>query len=447
MVSALLPVTGTGEKYKMNSSLTKSKKKRLNKAKRKVLKGSGDYEVSTMNMPVGIGRLDSKMDHLEKMLNKMNSKVSASRLGSDLGSLLPIPMGRELGGLAGSLMGKMFGKGDYEVKGNSLMKNLIANGSIVPKFSADGSRGIRLVERDFIGNITSSSVSGAFKNQSFAIDISNRTSFPFAGLVGYLFDEWEPHGIVYQFVSSSSEFNGASQALGSVIMSTDYNPSDPAYVSKQEMENADFACSTKPSQSLIHAVECDPNERLVKVFFTNDADVKLSTLGNFQIASVGVVGTNVLLGELWVTYDVTLYKKQLASPLDAAHFLTATGNAVNGQGMMSGVTLLSSGDGSIIISQTATTSILTLPIEAGATSKFFMVYFLTLLSAGDSLTMVGTNCTVTQRAAGGLAIAGMNEYIITVIAPGAFITTSTKAVAVSTWAMQITEVNGSFTIN
>lgn len=214
-------------------------------------------------------------------------------------------------------MAKLFGFGDYEVKHNSLINasnGLSGNEQVMVR---NVKNGIRIVEREFIGDIVSSGTIAAFKNDSFTLNPADSTTFPWLSQLAKLFDQWEPNGIVFEFISSSSEFNGNSQALGTVIMATEYDTEDPKYGTKQEMEASEHACSTKPSNNLVAGVECDPGQRPMKIMYINPVatDPRFSELGKFQIATTGISTPAAVLGELWISYDITFYKKQMLSNL------------------------------------------------------------------------------------------------------------------------------------
>jgi len=281
------------------------------------LRGKGDYSADIIGETDLAKRLEKKIDHLEKSLVHVTPSLSkgASLAGRALGSF--IGQG-DLGALAGEQLSKLLGYGDYRtsIRGNSLMGS--TSGTAVPKFQGDGKRGIRLTEREFIGNVLSGSLSSGssvFTNQSYKLIPTDSATFPWLSKIAGLFDQWEPHGIVFEFHTTSSTFNGTSQALGAVVMATDYDVNDPPYASKQIMENADYACSSVPSASLLHGVECDPKERPLDVMYTTPRvnQLNFSTLGNFQIATQGCSTAGTTLGELWVSYDITFYKKQLVS--------------------------------------------------------------------------------------------------------------------------------------
>jgi hypothetical protein len=292
------------------------------------LKGQGDYSEEILSIERPLQRLESKIDHLEKKLvgkGVSNANLAASTIGRTLGNF--VGQG-DLGAQAGSSLAKLFGHGDYNVKVNSLMDPNIPTGA---KFANAGRRGTRIIEREFVGNITAGALSGnasVFDYQSFMLNPTNANLFPWLSNIAILYDQWEPNGIVLEYISTSSEFNGASQALGAVIIATDYDPYDLPYSTKQEMENSDYACSTKPALDLIHGIECDKRERLTHMYYTstdNGAPATAYSLGTAYVATQGCSVANVNLGELWISYDITFYKKQLVDNSVISRTLSATG--------------------------------------------------------------------------------------------------------------------------
>lgn len=282
----------------------KTARKTAVKLSNRTLQGRGDYT-----------------DADRKLLQKIDGKIPEVNLGN-IGKTIGSKFG--LGGLGESVgkgLSSLFGMGDYTVKTNSLMQVPNASASSVPVFSKDGKRGIRVVEREYLGDISSGPTlalgTTVFANQTYRVNPNDPLTFPWLSRIASNFDQWEPNGIVFEFISTSSEFNGTSQALGTVILATEYDVSDPAYVNKIEMENSDYANSTKPSLTAMHGIECDPNERPIPVMYTGNppaGERKFYDLCNFQIATQGMSVANQNLGELWVSYDISFYKKQITAP-------------------------------------------------------------------------------------------------------------------------------------
>jgi hypothetical protein len=281
---------------------------------RRQMTGRGDYSQTD------VMDLQQEIDTLRKQVDRsLKFKRGLQDVGEAAGSMLPVPGGRAIGRYAGTKVAQLFGHGDYKLVGNSLMSGLTGNSNTVPVFSKNGRRGVRITEREYIGDVLANGTvvngSTTFNLNSFQINPSNAACFPWLSTLGPLFEQWEPHGVVFEFVSTSSEFNGANQALGTVITATEYNNLDSPYPNKQIMEESDYAKSCKSSENLEHGIECAASERLTKVFFTGPVEPgdnpNLYNLGVFQIATQGMSTMGVTVGELWVSYDFTMYKKQL----------------------------------------------------------------------------------------------------------------------------------------
>jgi len=389
-------------------------------------------------MPKVLPRIEAKIDHLEKSINKKPSIAgTASTVGRALGGL--VGQG-DLGSLAASQLAKMFGHGDYLVKTNSLMTSL--SGPSLPKFGSNGTRGTRIREREYLGDIFAGTlVSGAtaFSSSNYPINPTNPKTFPWLSNLADLFDQWEPHGIVFEFVTTSSEYNGSSQALGTVIMATDYDPYDPLYSSKIIMENADYASSTKPSCSLVHGVECDVRERPTPILYTVTTNPSLpltsSLLGNFQLATQGMSVTGVSLGELWISYDITFYKKQLnnliLNPL-LLPFYSVQLTSVPGTGQINGSALSGPTSYQITLSQTSVTSIVSLN-NSTFPQSFVGRWTEQSSNSADSLFSQWTffNCTVTNSQAIYPQTAGAYYqayiFLIATTGPNATITTGKQS--------------------
>jgi hypothetical protein len=180
------------------------------------------------------------------------------------------------------------------------------------------------VEREYLGDIHSGALVGGsseFNLASYSINPGLPGTFPWLSTIAQQFDQWQPNGIVFEFRSTSSDYNGTSQALGVVVLATDYDSMDNDYASKIEMENSDYAMSVKAADGAVHGVECDMTERPTRILYTRTTDIPANTdarmydLGKFQIATKGMSAADVNVGELWVSYDITFYKKQLAGAL------------------------------------------------------------------------------------------------------------------------------------
>lgn len=230
--------------------------------------------------------------------------------------------GGPLGALAGSkigsyahYIGKIFGSGDYVTSPNQVKHNVLVNESQIPQF-VSSKDAVRIRHREFLGDLVSSGTIGAFQIQQFPINPGRSDTFEWLSQVcGATFQQYRLNGCVFEFRSMSADaLNSTNTALGSVVMATDYDSADSAFTTKSQMENTEFGVSCKPSSCMIHAIECDAKQTSVSELYIransvpSGKDIRFYDLGQFYVATTGMQAASVNLGELWVSYDVTLFK-------------------------------------------------------------------------------------------------------------------------------------------
>lgn len=219
------------------------------------------------------------------------------------------------------------GRGDY---GGAAGGNQIMGGSvdtpITVNASDDLSGDIFLSHREFLGNVTTS---GTATNQSpftiteYPINVGLTTSFPWLSQIAQNFTMYDLIGCIYEFKPTSGELGATgSNALGKVVMATQYDPDAPAFTSTVQMENYDYSNACKPSECMIHGVETAPSQRATQMLYVRTGpsvkDKTFTDIGVFQIATEGLPLSNGItanIGELWVTYRVRLSRAQLHGSL------------------------------------------------------------------------------------------------------------------------------------
>lgn len=209
-----------------------------------------------------------------------------------------------------------FGSGDYTLKANSLVDG--GGSTNQAMVVASGGREVRIQFREYLGDVISAP-NGAFDIRAYSINPGLATSFPWLNAIANQFDQWQPHGIVYEFKSTSSEYV-SQQSLGSVIMATEYDVYDDPFTSKQGMLNSAYSSECKPSINMVHGIECAPRDTPNRIFYTrhiNDSnslnrDLTDCDIGTFYVATQGMAsGSPALnLGSLYVHYDITFRKEQ-----------------------------------------------------------------------------------------------------------------------------------------
>jgi hypothetical protein len=238
--------------------------------------------------------------------------------------------GAAVGSSLGARLSKAVGFGDYVINSNTLLGS-----DNVPEVR-NTNAGMIVRHREFIGDIAPSI---DFQSQTFSINPGISSSFPWLAQIATAFEEYKLRGMIYEFKTMSSDSilsAGASTALGSVIMATQYNAINPPFIDKKSMENYQFASSTKPSESLMHPIECAHEMTAVDHHYVRSTPSLLSTggdkrlydIGNFQIATVGMQNTTGTIGELWVTYEIEFLKpKYFNYALEDHYFLNGITNA------------------------------------------------------------------------------------------------------------------------
>jgi len=225
--------------------------------------------------------------------------------------------GAGLGRDAGNWVSKIFGFGDYNIKQNSLM-----SGNSGPPVFGSGSTEIK--HREYLQDITSSV---AFNIQGFPINPGIEGTFPWLSVIAQNFEVYELLGLVFEYKATSAiAVNSTNTALGTVILSTEYDAINPPFASKQEMEAHEFTVATSPACSVIHGIECAPRTGVLDRAYLRSApnpsgtDIRMYDKGTFYIATQGMQAASVI-GELWVSYHVRLIQPQLVYQPSALGYL------------------------------------------------------------------------------------------------------------------------------
>lgn len=296
--------------------------------RKKAVKSARARPLNAVRAPLSVPRLRGKGGYTYSSPGPWGKagRFVGRALGSAYGGSSLGRLGEQVGGLA-HYIGRIFGSGDYVTSPNPVKYNILVNDAQVPQFGSMPNQ-IHVRHREFLGDILTSGTIGAFRIQNFAINPGLPASFPWLSQVcGATFQQYRINGMVYEYRTMSSDsLNSTNTALGSVVMATEYDSTDTVFTNKSEMENTEFGVSCKPSCNMMHAIECDRRQTSISEQYIRNgapppnADIRMYDLGRFSIATVGFQAANVNIGELWCTYDVTLFKAVLEPPLTLAGF-------------------------------------------------------------------------------------------------------------------------------
>lgn len=241
--------------------------------------------------------------------------------------------GKDVGRALGSVFDNVahfFGKGDYHVVNNSLLTSSpdmppIKNDVVPPP----GAVVIRKTE--YIADVITSATPGAFQINTYTINPGLSQTFLYLSQIASNFEQYRLSGCYLEFKSTSADSVAnltGNLAMGSVFMAAQYNVLDEPFTSKGELLEYEAATSGKPSQCIRYYLECAPRQTSIDLLYVrngdvpSDADARLYDICNFSIGTYGFQnqstgGTGIAnnIGELYIVYEIELYKQKLSNAI------------------------------------------------------------------------------------------------------------------------------------
>ncbi|AYP28721.1 MAG: coat protein [Cressdnaviricota sp.] len=202
------------------------------------------------------------------------------------------------------------GFGDYTINSNSLING---SGTIETR-----GRTTIISYREYLGDITTGSVVGAFNPRHYTVNPGNAAVFPWLAPIALQYDQYKPRGIIFEFKSTATDYS-TSAGVGSILMATEYDVNDTTFSSKVQMLNSAYSSETKLSDNALHGIECEPKETSRNSFFVRQdgkdvtGDLRDYDLCRFTCATQGgSLPALSVVGSLYVHYEFELFKEQLA---------------------------------------------------------------------------------------------------------------------------------------
>ena len=223
-----------------------------------------------------------------------------------------------------SIYNRLKGRGDYVGYGapqaNQLIAGSSAQGKMTVNSSDDKTGDVYYSHHEYVGAVTAvrgATAESIFSVQSYPINPGLLGSFPFLSQIAQNFTLYEFVGLVFEYRPLFGESGGSSNALGKVIMATDYDPDATEFTNTRSMENYDYSVSSKPSVGMLHGVETNrrstaTNMLYVRTSLNSARDKIFSDYGLFQVATEGIPfaggapGDTQTVGEVWVSYRIRL---------------------------------------------------------------------------------------------------------------------------------------------
>jgi len=193
----------------------------------------------------------------------------------------------------------------------------IANSKPVFLPSKDG---LRVKHREYVGDVGITSSLWTVVN-SFAINPGMPSTFPWLSMLAQVFETYEVHSLAFIYQAALP-----SSTAGTIYLSYDYDPADPAPLNKASMMSnmSAVACSSWASTKLPYVSQ---GNKLINKFTRNSSlginqDIKTYDAGTFYIASEGFAVATP--GNVFVEYDISLRIPQIPTTIESAQSLRIT---------------------------------------------------------------------------------------------------------------------------
>lgn len=219
-----------------------------------------------------------------------------------------------------SLIGGFTGRGAYG-------SNRLANANTNDLFSSSDTDDIIIGHSEFLQTITPTS--SDFETQFSCVLNPGLSSFaPMLAQIAQYYEEYEMLQLIFEF--KSTVVDGNDNAAGTVMMATQYNPTNPLFTTDVALDNYSHSCSSKVTENLLHGVECMERATGQARFeyvrtgpVPTGQDPKTYDLAVFQLSTVGAFA-GLQLGRLYVHYKVRLSKLKLVPVVPTPGLVYAT---------------------------------------------------------------------------------------------------------------------------
>lgn len=221
-------------------------------------------------------------------------------------------VGYATGGPAGALSGAM-GSGAYGFTGRGAYSdtNALVNGA--PGADDDS---VTYSNCEYVTDITCPAQAGVFQNTPWYLNPGLQLVFPWLSQIVANYEEYEFEQLLFEYRSTIDASTVGNGQTGTLLMSTQYNPTSIPFTDKEAMLQYFGSQSCKLTENAIHGVECDPEKVNDKRLYVRSGpvpsgeDPKSYDHGIFNMAIIGAPAAfvNQQIGELWVRYTVKCRK-------------------------------------------------------------------------------------------------------------------------------------------
>lgn len=164
-----------------------------------------------------------------------------------------------------------------------------------------------VTHREYIQDITAFTGSpSTFQSTSFALNPGQVATFPWLSNVARNFESYRFRKLHFRY-----ETEAPSSLGGTLVMSVDYDSTDPAPLTKQQAMAYRNAVRSAPWEPCCHTSMREDLSKLKSMFVRPGAqpantDIKLYDVGNLFVCTQNVTTASAVCGELYVEYEVEL---------------------------------------------------------------------------------------------------------------------------------------------
>jgi hypothetical protein len=242
----------------------------------------------------------------------------------------------------------------------------------------------RIVHREYIADIIAAATGANFNNTQYPINPGQSSVFQWLSKIAQNFESYHFRKLKFDY-----ETEAPSSLGGTLVLAVDYDASDSAPTTKQQMLAFRGSVRSAPWTPCQHSSVGEDLSKLKSSFVRPglnppNTDIKFYDVGVLNVATQGISTNSATCGELYVEYDVDLMTPlyepvqnassyQALTALTAAEPLGATGTLLGGL--------------SIVVGNNGTNSTLTL-----SNATIGSEYSVSTISAGTVITAaVGVN--------------------------------------------------------
>jgi len=307
------------------------------------------------------------------------------------------------------------------------------------------------VEDEYIADIAGSTT---FATTQFSLNPGQASTFPWLSQEAKLFEKYRILGLEFYYRPQVSAYATNGQT-GKVMLSFDYDASDPAPATKQQVEDTHPHADGMPYETVLLSVDPKESSRQDSYFIRagglpGGSDIKTYDFGTLSVSTIGNNST-ANIGELRVRYAIALIDPVLENTVNAPLNLRVSQFQSTGGSESAGATTVSK----TLALATVTTNglqavnsagVITLPVGNFIINMGVLMYntatAATALSAGILL-----NGSVLPFAPQQTAATAVGDWSVS----GTYFVTSTGSTtiavsAVATYSSGTTTLNGSLVI-